>query len=89
MSDFETLTIDVNGFPTRVWRKGSGPKIGFLAGFGGLPRWMPFLDELAEYLPLASSASVPLHVRLDQLITKQYLTKPKPVPDSKKTPAPP
>ena len=47
------------------------------------------LDELAEYLPLASSASVPLHVRLDQLITKQYLTKPKPVPDSKKTPAPP
>ena len=48
MSDFETLTIDVNGFPTRVWRKGSGPKIGFLAGFGGLPRWMPFLDELAK-----------------------------------------
>jgi pimeloyl-ACP methyl ester carboxylesterase len=44
----ETLTIDVNGFPTRVWRKGSGPRIGFLAGFGGLPRWVPFLDRLAE-----------------------------------------
>ena len=44
----ETLTIDVNGFPTRVWRQGSGPKLGFLAGFGGLPRWMPFLDELAK-----------------------------------------
>ena len=48
MTDPETLTIDVNGFATRVWRKGSGPKLGFLAGFGGLPRWMPFLDELAR-----------------------------------------
>jgi len=44
----DTLTVDVNGFATRVWRKGSGPKIGFLAGFGGLPRWIPFLDHLAE-----------------------------------------
>ena len=34
MSDPETLTIDVNGFPTRIWRKGSGPKLGYLAGFG-------------------------------------------------------
>jgi pimeloyl-ACP methyl ester carboxylesterase len=41
-------TIDVNGFALRVWRKGSGPKIGFLAGYGGLPRWIPFLDRLAE-----------------------------------------
>src|ERR1700712_3381917 len=41
-------TIEVNGFPTRVWRKGSGPRLGFLAGMGGLPRWMPFLDELAK-----------------------------------------
>ncbi|HEX5327719.1 MAG TPA: alpha/beta fold hydrolase, partial [Acetobacteraceae bacterium] len=48
MSDPETLTIDVNGFPTRVWRKGSGPKLGFLAGYGGLPRWIPFLDALAD-----------------------------------------
>ena len=32
----------------RVWRKGAGPKIGFLAGYGGLPRWVPFLDRLAE-----------------------------------------
>jgi len=44
----QTLTVDVNGFPCRVWRKGSGPKLGFLAGFGGLPRWVPFLDALAE-----------------------------------------
>jgi abhydrolase domain-containing protein 6 len=44
----DTLSIDINGYPTRVWRKGSGPKIGFLAGYGGLPRWIPFLDRLAE-----------------------------------------
>ncbi len=48
LNEPETLTIDVNGFPTRVWRKGSGPKLGFLAGYGGLPRWVPFLDALAE-----------------------------------------
>ena len=48
MSEPETLTVDVNGFATRVWRKGSGPKLGFLAGFGGLPRWVPFLDRLAQ-----------------------------------------
>jgi pimeloyl-ACP methyl ester carboxylesterase len=48
VSEPETLTVDVNGFATRVWRKGSGPKLGFLAGFGGLPRWVPFLEELAK-----------------------------------------
>jgi pimeloyl-ACP methyl ester carboxylesterase len=48
VSQPETLTIEVNGFPTRVWQCGSGPKLGFLAGYGGLPRWMPFLDELAK-----------------------------------------
>ncbi|MBN8903374.1 MAG: alpha/beta fold hydrolase, partial [Rhodospirillales bacterium] len=48
MSEPETLTVEVNGFPTRIWRKGSGPRIGFLAGLGGLPRWVPFLDELAK-----------------------------------------
>jgi pimeloyl-ACP methyl ester carboxylesterase len=48
VSDLATLTIDVNGFATRVWRHGSGPRLGFLAGFGGLPRSVPFLDELAK-----------------------------------------
>lgn len=48
MSEPETLTVDVNGEPCRVWRKGQGPKLGFLAGFGGLPRWTAFLDRLAE-----------------------------------------
>jgi len=49
MSEPETLTVEVNGFPTRVWRKGSGPRLGFFAGFGGLPRWIPMLDQLAEH----------------------------------------
>jgi pimeloyl-ACP methyl ester carboxylesterase len=44
----ETSIVDINGFATRVWRKGTGPRIGFLAGFGGLPKWVPFLDRLAE-----------------------------------------
>jgi pimeloyl-ACP methyl ester carboxylesterase len=41
-------TVDINGHACRVWSKGSGPKVGFLAGYGGLPRWIPFLDRLAE-----------------------------------------
>jgi pimeloyl-ACP methyl ester carboxylesterase len=48
VSQPETITLDLNGFPTRIWRKGQGPVLGFLAGFGGLPRWVPVLDRLAE-----------------------------------------
>jgi len=48
MTDLQTYIVDINEFPCRVWRKGNGPRIGFLAGFGGLPRWIPFLDRLAE-----------------------------------------
>ena len=48
MSEPEELSLEVNGFSCRVWRKGQGPKLGFLAGFGGLPRWIPFLDALAR-----------------------------------------
>jgi pimeloyl-ACP methyl ester carboxylesterase len=48
VSEFETSFVEINGFPCRVWRKGEGPKLGFLAGFGGLPRWVPFLDVLAR-----------------------------------------
>jgi pimeloyl-ACP methyl ester carboxylesterase len=40
--------IDVDGTSVRVWRKGSGPKLTFLPGFAGLPKWIPFLDRLAE-----------------------------------------
>jgi len=48
VSEPQTETVEINGFPCRVWRKGSGPKLGFIAGLGGLPRWVPFLDRLAE-----------------------------------------
>ena len=43
-----TRTIEVNGRPCRVWEKGAGEPIGFLAGIGGLANWTPFLDRLAE-----------------------------------------
>ncbi len=42
-------TIDLDGHAIRVWRKGAGPRVGFFAGWGGLPRWSPFLDELAKH----------------------------------------
>src|SRR6266478_1556860 len=48
VSEPEALSVEINGFSCRVWKKGEGPKIGFLAGFGGLPRWVPFLDALAR-----------------------------------------
>lgn len=48
MSDPKTETVEINGSPCRIWSKGQGPKLGFLAGLGGLPRWVPFLDELAK-----------------------------------------
>jgi pimeloyl-ACP methyl ester carboxylesterase len=47
-SELETSPVDLNGFSSRVWKKGEGPKLGFLAGFGGLPRWIPCLDALAR-----------------------------------------
>ncbi len=34
---------------TRVWRRGSGRPLAYLAGLAGLPRWTPFLDALAEH----------------------------------------
>ncbi len=40
--------VQVNGLPCRVWEKGEGEPLGFLAGFGGLPAWPPLLDLLAE-----------------------------------------
>ncbi|HTW51566.1 MAG TPA: alpha/beta fold hydrolase [Stellaceae bacterium] len=48
MAEPKITTVDVNGFSCRVWTAGSGPKLGFLAGFGGLPQWVPFLDALAK-----------------------------------------
>ena len=47
MSEQGVSTVDVNGFAIRVWRKGQGRPLDFLASPGGLPRWVPFLDHLA------------------------------------------
>jgi len=48
MAEPQTTTIEINGYSCRIWTAGSGPKLGFLAGFGGLPHWVPFLDALAK-----------------------------------------
>jgi pimeloyl-ACP methyl ester carboxylesterase len=48
VSEAEVLSVEINGFSCRVWKKGEGPRLGFLAGFGGLPRSIPFLDALAR-----------------------------------------
>jgi len=41
-------SVEVGGERARVLEAGSGEPVGFLAGFGGLPRWTPFLTELAR-----------------------------------------
>ncbi len=40
--------VQVGGERCRVWESGAGEPLGFLAGFGGLLRWSPFLERLAE-----------------------------------------
>jgi len=39
--------VQINSHPCRVWQKGTGERLGYVPGYGGLPRWTPFLDELA------------------------------------------
>jgi pimeloyl-ACP methyl ester carboxylesterase len=60
MSDVKEAMVTVNGNPCRVWRKGSGEPIVYLPGFGGLPRWTPFLDRLAK-TRLVIAPSLPGH----------------------------
>lgn len=48
MTNVEERTVRFQDSAIRVLQKGTGPKIGFLAGYGGLPRWIPFLDHLSE-----------------------------------------
>lgn len=40
--------VDSPSGKVRVWEKGRGRRIGFFAGLGGVPKWLPFLDRLAE-----------------------------------------
>jgi len=48
MSDLNERSVTVNGEACRVWEKGRGDPVFYLAGLAGLPRWTPFLDRLAE-----------------------------------------
>lgn len=48
MSAPKERTITLNGQPCRIWEKGEGQRVGYLAGLGGVPRWSPFLDRLAD-----------------------------------------
>ena len=48
MGEHSAHTVDINGQPCRIWTKGNGPKLGFIPGYGGLPRWIPMLDRLAQ-----------------------------------------
>jgi pimeloyl-ACP methyl ester carboxylesterase len=41
-------SIAVNGHTCRIWEKGSGPIVGYLAGVLGAPRWTPFLERLSQ-----------------------------------------
>lgn len=49
MTGVTERSVSVNGVPCRVWEKGSGDPVFYLAGFAGLPRWTPFLDRLAQH----------------------------------------
>lgn len=41
--------VEVNGYPCRVWEKGKGKRLGYLAGIVGLPKWTTFLNCLAKH----------------------------------------
>lgn len=71
--DFSESTVSAHGLEARVWRAGSGPKLAFLAGFAGLPKWTPAMDALAEHCEV-SAISLPGfpgggrgHLQLDSL----------------------
>ena len=42
-------TVQVNGQPCRIWEKGHGAPLGYLAGLGGMPQWTPVLERLAAH----------------------------------------
>ncbi|MPY92800.1 MAG: alpha/beta fold hydrolase [Acidimicrobiia bacterium] len=45
----DEAVVDVRGHPARVWSKGHGEPLAWLAGPLGVPRWTPFLDRLADH----------------------------------------
>lgn len=48
MSGVRTSTVEIGVGSCRVLEKGEGEPVAYLAGLGGVPTWLPFLDELAE-----------------------------------------
>lgn len=77
-----TYTVTVNERSCRVWEKGEGSPLVFLAGFGGLPRWTECLDHLAAprrvvapSLPgfPGTAAIGPLYTQLDWLLATRDL----------------
>ena len=47
MSGPTERNVEIGGLPCRVWEKGEGEPLGFLAGIGGLPKWPPLLERLS------------------------------------------
>lgn len=74
MSDVKESFVTVGGCRCRVWEKGQGPTLAFLAGLRGVPRWRPFFDRLAErYRVVVPSlpgypGAEPGHVEIDEPI---------------------
>lgn len=71
--EFHERTISAHGLEARVWQAGSGPKLGYFAGFAGLPKWTPVLSALAGHCTV-SAISLPgfpgggrAHLELDSL----------------------
>lgn len=48
MKGVKETHVDTPLGKTRVWTKGKGKPVCFLAGIGGPKKWTPFLDKLAE-----------------------------------------
>jgi abhydrolase domain-containing protein 6 len=77
-----SYTVAVNGQPCRVWDKGDGRPLVFLAGFGGLPRWTECLERLAARRRViapslpgfpGTAAIGPLYTQLDWLLATHDL----------------
>ena len=75
-------TVAINGQPCRVWEKGEGAPLVFLAGFGGLPRWTDCLERLAAHRRViapslpgfpGTAAIGPLYSQLDWLLATHDL----------------
>ena len=71
--DFREEIVSAQGVEARVWCAGAGPKLGYFAGFAGLPKWTAAMDSLAAHCEV-SAISLPGfpgagrgHLELDSL----------------------